>query len=69
MTENGFEVEHWQTQSKYHHEERQEGDMRETCEQNDLLGRKQNRPKRHLNDAAHAPFTLEICGKYPETEC
>ena len=64
MTENGFEVEHWQTQSKYHHEKGEEGDMRETCEQNDLLGRKQNRPKRHLNDAAHVTLPLETEGKF-----
>ena len=60
----------WQTQSKYHQQRRGvEGDMRNTRELNDLPRRKQNRPKRHLNDAAaaHVPFTIEIRGKYPES--
>ena len=71
MTENGFGYGcgwAWQTRSKYHHQQRRvEGDMRNTRELDDLLRRKQNRPKRHLNDA-HVPFTIEIWGKYPETE-
>ena len=33
----------------------------ETCEQNDLVRRKQNRPKRHLNDAARdVLFACEV---------
>ena len=33
----------------------------ETCEHNDLVRRKQNRPKRHLNDAPHdVLFACEV---------